>query len=259
MTEQTVVPTEPADNTEATPTSAAEATTQPTEPAGQTQPAADATATQPTDVQFGGKTLSEYSAEEQKFITDKGLTGKGVSDLISIYKNAEKKLGASIPLLADDADDEAVEAFYKRMGVPDNPDGYGFNAKSPAEKDLLSLAHQCKMDKRVAARFVNAIVQMQAAEEQNDTNAYNEEYSTLKASWGDAAKSNEDIVNRGLGIHEVTQDELRGIAGILGVERAVAIFQTLGGLKSDATGIGGSVGSGGEETLTSYIERQRNA
>ena len=88
---------------------------------------------------------------------------KGVGDVLNSYRNLEKFAGGAknlVELPGDDADEDAISSFYAKLGRPDSPDNYGFQAPDGADAELdgwfRNVAHQNGLSDKQAASLYNA-------------------------------------------------------------------------------------------------------
>lgn len=161
--------------------------------------------------------------------------------------------GFSFPK-ADDA--EAVLNFRKQCGYPDDVSGYGLPMETDEQKDVLNFIHKCQLDP-VAAKTVVDNLAVEIAEQAKLAKAqYDADYAKISAGWGDNKKSNESLISKGLEVIKMTDDQLRGISEVIGVEAALGLMMTVGKLKSDYSGVGGGAGAD-SESIEDFISAKR--
>lgn len=166
----------------------------------------------------------------------------------------DKDAGGFVFPKAEDA--EAVLSFRKQCGYPDEVGGYGLPMETDEQKDVLNFIHKCKLDP-IAAKEVVDNLAVEIAEQAKQAKAkYEADYAKVTADWGDSKKGNESLVSKGCEALNVSDDQLRGISDVIGVEAALGIMLAVGKLKSDYSGVGG--GSGGDsESIEDFISSKR--
>lgn len=101
-----------------------------------TPPATDANAEKPW--------YADLPEAHHEVVKTKGW--KGNADVLESYVNLEKLFGAdragnTVQIPKPDATPEELGAFYKKLGVPEAPEGYGFKADGPlGDEDLAETA-----------------------------------------------------------------------------------------------------------------------
>ncbi len=156
---------------------------------------------------------------------------------------------------ADDTD--GILNFRKQCGYPDDVAGYGLPLETEEQKNVLNFIHKCQLDP-VAAKMIVDNLAVEIAEQEKQSKAqYDSEYAKISAAWGENKKGNESLVSKGCEAVNMTNDQLRGISEIIGVEAALGLMMTVGKLKSDYSGVGGSAGAGDDESIESFISSKR--
>lgn len=194
-------------------------------------------------------TQTTATAAEQPWysgIADEGLRGymevKGFKDagaLADSYRNLEKLRGvpenelARIPK-ADDKD--GWNAFYARLGRPDNAAGYelaipegddGVFAKaaaewfheaglSPAQAQLLAAKNNEYLASQVQAWEAEVAAQQ------------DREMGELKTQWGAAFDQNAEIARRGAKQFGVTEETMEKLEGAMGTKGMLEFFHNIG-------------------------------
>ena len=99
---------------------------------------------------------------------DKLAKFKAGNDLAKSYLSLESKLGASVTIPGKDAPKEDWDAFYKRLGRPENKDGYELDPVFLADKvtkdaefedNVKQLAFDLNLSKDGAKKFHKAFVE----------------------------------------------------------------------------------------------------
>lgn len=155
---------------------------------------------------------------------------------------------------ADDAD--AVLAFRKSCGYPDDASGYGLPMDTDEQKGLMNFIHKCQLDPIAAKTVVQNVAEAMATDEAQAKQTFTDGYNKVVAGWGENKKENESLMNKGLSLMKLDQDKLRGISEAIGVEAALSMMILLGKTQTDYSGVSGG-NSEDSESLLGYISRKR--
>lgn len=156
---------------------------------------------------------------------------------------------------ADDAD--AVLAFRKSCGYPDDAAGYGLPMDTEDQKNLVNFLHKCQLDPIAAKIVAKNAEEVVALEEQNSKQAFTENYNKLVESWGENKKENEMLVNKGLSLTKLDQDKLREISDKIGVEAAISMMMLIGKTQTDYSGVSSGANSDDSDSILGYVARKR--
>lgn len=156
---------------------------------------------------------------------------------------------------ADDAD--AVLAFRKSCGYPDDAAGYGLPMDTEDQKNLVNFLHKCQLDPIAAKIVAKNAAEVLALEEQNSKQAFTENYNKLVESWGENKKENEMLVNKGLSLTKLDQDKLRAISDNIGVEAAISMMMLIGKTQTDYSGVSSGANSDDSDSILGYVARKR--
>lgn len=138
------------------------------------------------------------------------VTGLGYKDLPSFVKGAietKRAFSAGRPFEVPKAEDaDSWKKINAALGVPETPDKYDFGeaAKTMKPEELKAWAgdlHKLGIPNKAAAGLVAVATQKAAAfkqaEETRVAAQITESFEKLNAEWGDNAKANLDLANRG--------------------------------------------------------------
>lgn len=156
---------------------------------------------------------------------------------------------------SDDAD--AVLAFRKSCGYPDDAAGYGLPMDTEEQKNLANFLHKCQLDPIAAKVIAKNAAEVVALEEQNSKQAFTENYNKLVESWGENKKENEMLVNKGLSLTKLDQDKLRAISDSIGVEAAISMMMLIGKTQTDYSGVSSGANSDDSDSILGYVARKR--
>lgn len=209
-----------------------------------------AAGSEPAAFLFENADASTYGESNAAFLKDNNLTN--MSDLIALAGKGKTALN-----LPDDTP-ESLAAFRKACGMPETADGYGLPTSTDEEKGIAEFLHKCQLDKWAAKAVYEQIIANIAAEDKAEREQYEADYNKQLEAWGDQKQANLNILQRGLDTFKLSQDQLRGISGITGVEAALGLMLALGKLQSDHSGASGTSGGLGDESLDSFIFSRRS-
>jgi hypothetical protein len=235
-------------------------------PAQAGQPAKEAEAVKATPVLAGWTSATTKELRADPRFNDYASKFKSVDDVVKSAMELESKAGSMVSIPGEKSTPEERAAYYERMGVPKEPDGYEFE-KDPSieydEADLASfkaLAHELHLSQDQAkAMFAKASEsagsllkgnqEQQAAAAKQEAEARAQEKTdvekTLRKEWGGDYNVNRELVKRG--IARFASPELLALASAKGMGNQpsfIRMFQQLGSLvREDSALLDGSGGS----------------
>lgn len=189
------------------------------------------------------------------YVSNKGW--QSPTDILNSYRNLEKFAGGSKNLLelpGVDADQEAYDAFYNKLGRPESPDKYGLKMPEngdPALADWFKqTAHKTGLTEKQAASLFDAWNEMAGSRSQSlqqDSIEQSEKaLAELKREWGQAYESQIDAGKRAVAALGYDIESLDSIEGKLGTAEMLKLFAKIGS-KMGEPGF-----EGGERTGTSF-------
>lgn len=194
---------------------------------------------------------------------------KGVDGLVKSHAHLQKMLGGNEKTLLrmpqDPADEKAWSEFYTKLGRPESPDSYAFDAPEGVELDKLGLSEDAMKELREVAHK-NGITGTQATElfqwfartqhnamtqsEEQLNHAIQDAEKKLKSEWGNAYDDNVSAMQRAL--REWGSDELAQVLDQTGLGNHPALANVLAEagklLREDTTAVSGGGGQGGPST-----------
>lgn len=178
---------------------------------------------------------------------------------------------SAVQIPGENATPEQWNAYYKKLGRPDNPEGYkdvkwGDKADPRMVKFASELAFDLgvspKMAESVLAAKWNKFVGELDAEEAQAAKTRNEQYiANLKTQWGGEYETNLAQGNRvmeALKKNGMSDEDFAAIEAAVGVPQVVRLLATLGKLTGEA-GFIGSGGGGGNADVASMSPEQATA
>lgn len=199
--------------------------------------------------------------ETRAWAEAKGLHNGSLDNVLGSYHNLEKLLGAdkagrTVELLGDDATPEQTNAFYGRLGRPDEPAGYGLAAPEGEDGSFAEWAsntfHEAGLTNKQSAflaekwqGYVGDRVQSTA-----DAEAISAADATaeLQKEWGaayDLKIAGIDVAANKLGF---TEDQLSGLRDSMGPVEALKFVDNLNTQMGDHTYESGAADTSGVMT-----------
>ncbi|PTR07872.1 hypothetical protein C8K11_11383 [Novosphingobium sp. GV055] len=157
--------------------------------------------------------------------------------LVDAYRQTERAFHTAIPGENDPA--ERWDAFYKRVGRPDSPDGYdvaapdGFESNPEFTGRFKETAHKMGLSAKQATGMVEWYNQEALATLQAEANATREQQQALRAEWGADFNKNIEIARRGMQVLGIDNATLDGMGRGIGVDQALKIMAKLGTMTSE--------------------------
>lgn len=129
---------------------------------------------------------------------------KTMDDLVRSAIEADSKLGSMVKIPTDGAPQEELQAFYKKLGVPEKPEDYTLSAKDLSEEqlqDIKKTAFKFHLSQKDAQEFANETarslnVVVDSYKAKMVQAAQNTE-KALKGEWGEKYSQNYNVMVRG--------------------------------------------------------------
>jgi hypothetical protein len=178
-----------------------------------------------------------FDEDTSAYVEKKGW--KGVSDVLTSYRNLEKFAGGSKSLLelpGEDAGEDVVNNFYNKLGRPETPDQYGLQAPEGADKGLMDwfrqTAHQHGLsDKQARGLFEawNSMIgeRMQSMQQEQAQQA-EMDIGSLRKEWGKAFDEKIDAGKRAVSALGYDEQTLNNLESKLGTAEMLKLFATIG-------------------------------
>lgn len=188
---------------------------------------------------------------------------------IESYRNLEKFAGGSKNLLelpGPDATPDQLNAFYGKLGRPNDPTEYGIKAPEGGDPELTDwfakTAHSAGLNAKQAQTLFNQWNEMaggkvQAMEAQQRENS-EKEIQALKREWGQGYEKQIDMGRRAVAALGFKQEQLSAYEAKLGTAEMLKLFSVLGSKMGEDTFDGGerSGSSGGFGTTPAQAQQQ---
>lgn len=216
------------------------------------------------DVAISGDDDTAKGARE--FFKTKNYRDPSVAarSLYELNKSNQDLAAKAIIPPGENATPEQVAAYYKKLGRPDNPEGYkdvkwgdGADPKMVAFAQSLAfdLGISPKLAEGVMAKKWNDFVAAQNEEAANAGKAANEQYlATLKTEWKgdfDTHLAQGQRVMKALEQNGVSEADLAAVEAAIGVPQLVKVLATIGKLTGEGGFMGtGSGGAGDVDSMT---------
>lgn len=188
---------------------------------------------------------------------------------IESYRNLEKFTGGSKSLLelpGPDATPEQMDAFYGKLGRPNDPTEYGIQPPEGGDPELTDwfakTAHSVGLNAKQAQTLFNqwnemAGGKMQAMEAQAQQTS-EQEIQSLKREWGQAYEKQIDMGKRAVAALGFDESKLSAYEAKLGTAEMLKLFSVLGSKMGEDTFDGGdrSGSAGGFGTTPAQAMQQ---
>jgi hypothetical protein len=195
-----------------------------------------------------------------------GEEGLELNSALDAYRSLEARLGRSIPVPGEDATPGEWDAFERRLGRPDTPEGYDFELPQglpddfPYSEDLAGRfrdwAFRAGMPATAAQSlhddYVRELAGLQRAEAERLSDAEDRSHRELVSAWGEADgedyRRNVMLADRAmhrLGLNEVLQET--GLIAVDGGVRDARVAKALARVGSELfaeDSLHGSAGGG---------------
>lgn len=176
--------------------------------------------------------------------------------MIESYRNLEKFAGGSkslVELPGEDADEEALSNFYGKLGRPDAPDNYSFQAPDGADTELdgwfRQTAHKHGLSDKQAAALYNDWNEMSVSRLESLQTSMREQAETdikgLKKEWGGEYDNMIDAGKRAVNALGYDQDSLSVLEEKMGTAEMLKLFATVGSKMGEDSFEDGSSGERG--------------
>jgi hypothetical protein len=141
---------------------------------------------------------------------------KSFDEVVKSAMDLEGQIGSRVPIPTDKSSPEEIAEYHKKIGVPDNPEGYKLPAdpKYPndetSEKEFRASMHALNVPQSLAAALWKTTQEKSAAAIADFAGRQAEAVkscdSTLKKDWGNDFRANVDTARRGLAAFDPSGD-----------------------------------------------------
>lgn len=196
-------------------------------------------------------------------------------DMAQAVIDFRKSQSTAIQIPGEDADDEAKDAFYKKLGRPDSPDAYEFpdppegTELSDEDKALRSKAAQVFFERGYTADQARAAIELFSEITSEGLNSIVEADKTfaeeteaeLKRKWGADYEENQEFANRaantllGDRLEEARHMQTASGRYILDHPVFVEMFARLGRNMQEGTNLGGPISQSARDSLQEKIDK----
>lgn len=228
----------------------------------------ETSADQSSTIETSPKSTSSWAEslppEDQAYIGNKGWASP--SDMFQSYRNLEKFAGGSKSLIempSADAEPEAMEQFFNKLGRPESADQYSFKAPEGVDENVdgwfRSTAHEIGLSDQQAGKLYEsynqmAQQQMEASAEQITAQA-DQDLKGLEKEWGRDYQKNLDqgqLAVRALGYNE---ESLQQLESKLGTGEMIKLFSNIGAkMGEDSFKTGDNDGGFGTSSAGARVE-----
>lgn len=173
------------------------------------------------------------------YIQNKGWDEPG--KLVASYQNLEKLIGAeragrTITMPGDKAEPAEIEAFYNKLGRPAEASGYKLDVPAGQDTKFADTAKAWFHEAGLTAKQAEAIGKKwneyvggaTAAQQQAQLEKAQLDQQALQKEWGAAHAQNLQLAQKTRADLGVSNEEVDGIANVLGLKRTIEMFYKLG-------------------------------
>lgn len=178
--------------------------------------------------------------------------------LVSSYQNLEKLVGAdragrTVVLPGDKAEPAEVEAFYSKLGRPAEAKDYKLEVPQGQPTEFADAAkgwfHEAGLSSKQAealGKHWNEYVAAQTtAAQQKQLETAETDKQALQKEWGAAHAQNLQLAQQTRSQLGVSDEEIDGIAQVLGLKRTIEMFHKLGTRTGEAAFVDGAAQTNG--------------
>lgn len=193
----------------------------------------------------GGAAADAAPAEWMKGLTQdpdalKWLGNKAFPDpgkLVDAFRETERAFRTAIP--SDSDPKERWDAFYKRLGRPDDPTGYeikapaGFEADPVLTEGFQKTLYENGIPPKAAAALVDWYNGQALAGLDIQAQAVKAQQAALKSEWGAEYGKNVEVARRGMELTGLDSGAIDKISMGYGVDNALKLFEKIGRMTSE--------------------------
>lgn len=212
------------------------------------------TATAPVST-AGDPWYTGLSDDLRGYVETKGWQDQAA--VVESYRNAEKLLGLPadrvVKLPKHDAPaEEWMDAVWSKLGRPEQPDGYGFQAPEGGDTSFADWAgktfHELgvprEMGAKIAEKYEEFIQSMDSQYKEQFETQIGQEQETLKKDWGAAYEQNKNIAAQAAQKLGVDAEALDALESQIGFAKVMEMFHSIGTKMGEADFVGGDAPAG---------------
>ena len=185
-----------------------------------------------------------FDEDTLAYIGNKGW--KSPADILSSYRNLEKFSGGSknlVELPGQDADADAMNAFFNKLGRPDSAENYRFSLPDAGDEELFNwfrqTAHETGLTDTQAASLFNKWGEMSASRlnsiQENAVQSAEADIDSLKKEWGQGFDGQIQSGRRAVEALGFSEEQLESYEGKLGTAEMLKLFAALGSKMGEDT------------------------
>lgn len=210
---------------------------------------------------------SGLNEDTSAYVQNKGW--QGVQDVLNSYRNLEKFAGGSknlVELPGVDADEEAMSAFYNKLGRPESADAYQIDSPDDADTELTewfkNTAHVAGLTDRQAAQVYSAYNEMlqgrMEAAQQDSVQVSEQAVADLKKEWGRGFDTQIEAGKRAANVLGYDEASLSELENKLGTADMLRLFATVGSKIGEASFKGGEQNDSGFSVTPVQAQQKLN-
>lgn len=184
-----------------------------------------------------------FEGEDLGYLQNKGWDKEnGFQDMFKSYRNLEKMRGVSedrLLTIPDGDDPDGWEKVYNKLGKPENPNDYSFQAPEGVELDegrmewFNSLAHKLNLNKQQHNEFVKNALEYENGLISEMNEAANQDrllqLDELKKAWGNKYNERVELGARAIRSFGLSEDSINALEEAIGSNaEVIKLFATIG-------------------------------
>lgn len=190
------------------------------------------------------------------YVQNKGWDNPGKA--VEGYRNLEKLLGAdragrTVVIPGDGAEKSEWEGYFSKLGRPAEASGYELEVPNGQNGEFAQTAAKWLHEAGVSKKAGQAIAKawnmhseaLAQAQLEADTARAQQEAAELNKTWGAAYDQNLSIAQNTRTSLGITDEEVDGLAGVIGLKRTIELFHSIGSRTGEpdfARGVGADNG-----------------
>lgn len=184
--------------------------------------------------------VGSFNKDNQEYINKKGW--KDADSILASYTALEKAFHKSpnIVELPNEEDPKSVEAFYNKLGRPENKDKYSFAPETEADKQFIDQYKDIAFNSGLTDKQASNVLKWynessglaQKASEEEYAIKQNAEISEIKKEWGAAFDERLQVAREGVKRFGLDDNQINGMEKSIGSK---AFFKMMYAVGQDVT------------------------
>lgn len=197
---------------------------------------------------------SGFDEATQAYVNNKGWDTP--DKVLESYRNLERFQGGAknvVEIPGEAADENAMEAFYTKLGRPESPDQYGIEG----DEAFAKAAHELGLNKNQAAKLhehlLNSSDEAFKAQEEQYEQEDAQALDVLKQQWGRDFDKNMLAGDKAAAALGYDRESIQKLQDGMGLKATIELFSKVGSMMSEPDFI---TGQDGDFSQSEYSARQ---